>query len=278
MSLSTFVIVCAGIFGALIGSFTNVLILRHGTGRSIVSGRSQCFSCGRILQWYDLIPVLSFVLLRGRCASCTIRIAWQYPIVELVSAFLYAGTAWHLLSQRVPLFEGAILFVFAAIVWTFALAIGVYDMRHTIIPDLWVYTMIIAALAYGTFLPSVLGEMTMGVAFVYSVLASVILATPFALLWLFSRGTWMGLGDAKLTLAIGSFLGLVDGASALIIAIWIGALVGLILMAVHKHSGLFDKSKRFTIKSEIPFGPFLILGMVIVYFFELRAWEWFLSI
>jgi prepilin signal peptidase PulO-like enzyme (type II secretory pathway) len=275
----TFFVICAGILGLIVGSFMNVVVLRHGTGRSITFDRSQCFSCGKILQWHELIPLFSYVFLRGKCSSCKTRISAQYPIVETGVGVAYAVSAWKIIDTGIYTFhESLILFGVLGVVWALAVAIAVYDFRHTIIPNSWVYLFMIVTGVYG-----VTTAMWEGGVSIFSVMAEValaglVLATPFALLWLFSRGTWMGLGDAKLTLAIGFFLGMSRGASALLLAVWTGAIVGVFLIIMHKYASLFLDGKRFTMKSEIPFGPFLIVGMVLIYVFDFEVWHWFLSL
>jgi prepilin signal peptidase PulO-like enzyme (type II secretory pathway) len=269
------------LFGTIIGSFLNVLILRHGTGRSVVSDRSACFSCGKTLRWYELVPVISYIALRGRCSSCQARISPQYPIVEIIVGLLYAGSFWKL-SDAVgngiyTYAEGVVLGVILAVFWMLVVMVSVYDIRHTIIPDEWVYPMIGSGVVYGVCTLMWGSGFTFSAALFETLLAGGVLAAPFAFLWLISRGTWMGLGDAKLILALGSFLGLLSGASALVLAVWIGAIIGVVLILLHK-GRLSKKEKGITMKSEIPFGPFLILGTLLVYFLEIRVWEWFFII
>jgi len=143
--------------------------------------------------------------------------------------------------------------------------ITIYDLKHKIIPDGLVYSF--AALSF----VSIFGiwQATFFIPSVWHFLAGPLLALPFALLWLVSRGTWMGFGDAKLALGMGWFLGLSGGGAAIILAFWIGAAVGLLLIALGRILKLFLFGKTFTIKSEIPFGPFLILGTLIAFLFDI---------
>jgi leader peptidase (prepilin peptidase)/N-methyltransferase len=114
------------ILGACIGSFLNVVIYRYNTGLTI-NGRSKCFSCGRTLVWYDLIPIFSFLAFKGRCRTCKSKISWQYPAVELTAALLFLGL-YNL--------EGISTFlIFDCVIWSILLVITVYDLRHKIIPD-----------------------------------------------------------------------------------------------------------------------------------------------
>lgn len=240
----------AFVLGTIIGSFLNVAALRYNSGRSI-GGRSSCFSCRHVLSWYELIPVFSFLSTMGKCRSCKSKISWQYPLVELgtgilfASLFLYSGIA-----------PGAIGFdIFWAVEFSILMVITVYDYRHKIIPDGLVYTF--SALAF-------LGIFLFGTQSLSAFIAGPALFTPFFLLWYFSGGKWIGLGDGKLALGIGWALGLVDGLSAIILGFWIGALASLLMMAFALAFG----RKRLTIKSEIPFGPFLVIGFLLIFFFR----------
>ncbi|HWO07318.1 MAG TPA: prepilin peptidase [Candidatus Paceibacterota bacterium] len=249
-------------FGLIIGSFLNVLIARHGV-RSIL-GRSACPRCGTTLQWFELVPVISWLILRGRCRTCSERISIQYPIVELLTAagFLAIGLA------PVPLIERLL----GAAIVSILVAIAVYDLYHTIIPDVW-------AFLFG-FLALILAGITRGdMEPWYQVLVSgPAVAFPLFFLWLISRGTWMGLGDAKLALGIGFLLGLIPGYLALAIAFVLGAFVGVfILLPLPRVAETLQRAgitharavRGFTMKSEVPFGPFLICALVLVWLSEL---------
>ncbi len=238
-------------FGTIGGSFLNALAFRHNTGKSMW-GRSACTSCGKVLRASDLVPVLSYVFLRGRCAACKTSISLQYPLVEVLAGIL---AVLSYAQAQTPV--GFVLsFGFCMLL----LFIAIYDLRHTIIPDQFVYAAAIVGLL------SHLGLETGSVALPGTTFfLGALLSVPLALIWLVSRGRAMGLGDAKLMLAIGLFLGFSSGLAALVLSFWIGAVVGLVL--------LFLSSKRMgtrvTMKSEIPFGPFLALGCTIAYFCHL---------
>ncbi len=240
-------IVFAFILGTIIGSFLNVVILRWNTGASIAVDRSRCFSCGATLHWYELIPVLSFLAQGGRCRSCGSKISWQYPLVEMVTGVLFALIVW----LFPPLSLAAILtdLLFFAI-WSTLVVIVVYDMRHKIIPDIFAYLLAF----FGIVL--ILIHASNGVFNWWNLAAGPLLALPLFLLWLVSGGRWMGLGDSKLMLGIGWLLGLNAGGAALILAFWIGAAVGIVLIVF----------RRVAFKSEIPFAPFLVAGTAVAFF------------
>lgn len=241
----------AFIFGAVIGSFLNVVSLRWNTGMG-VKGRSKCFSCGKGLVWHELIPIFSFAAQKGRCKKCKSKISWQYPVVEFLS-----GAVFTLIFVKFPPVDvaAAITTLLYLLITALLIVITVYDIRHKIIPDGLSYTF--AAIAFvGLFFG---GATVFHLPLLINVLAGPLCALPFALLWAISKGQWMGLGDAKLMLGIGWTLGFVAGVSSIVLAFWIGAVVSVVWMLV-----MFRKIKG---GYEIPFAPYLILGMYIVLLF-----------
>lgn len=259
------------IFGSIIGSFLNVVLFRYNTGRTI-GGRSKCFSCKRTLAPIDLVPILSYLVYGGRCRTCKSHISFQYPAVELLTAVLFAGV--YALYAPSLLIQPAV-FIFkvlvSLIVMSLLVLITVYDFRHKIIPDLFSYTF--AIVTFVAMFVQVGGAISLSSIYLAMpelshLFAGIILAFPFYFFWLVSRGRWMGLGDAKLALGIGWFLGLSQGGTAIIYGFWIGAVVSVVILIVQKIiSRMTHQSASLTMKSEIPFAPFLIAGLLIVYFF-----------
>ena len=231
--------------GAILGSFLNALLFRFNTGKSVLHGRSACMRCGHTLAGLDLVPLLSFMFLRGRCRYCRTKVSWQYPMVEAAAG---------LLAVLVYLQTGPTLwFAYWTAVWMVLLFVVVYDLRHHIIP--WSASLTLMALALlGVVLAhfgqpgGALGEWWAGPA----------LAAPLLLLSLVSRGQWMGWGDGFLELSLGWLLGISLGLTAFLFAFWAGAIVGVALLLVAKN--------RYTMRSEVPFAPFLILGCCLAYF------------
>jgi len=221
-------------------------------------------SCSHTLSWYELIPLFSFLIQKGRCANCSCRISAQYPAVELLTGLLFIALLWKLIPVQLSL-EIVLYALYLVVVMSILIVITIYDLKHKIIPDGLVYAFV--ALAFFNLFG--IWTLDFGLSNIWHVLAGPLLALPFALLWLVSKGTWMGFGDAKLALGMGWFLGLSGGGAAVILAFWIGAVVGLALIALGRIPKLFLFGKTFTIKSEIPFGPFLILGTIIVFLFEI---------
>jgi|SRR3989344_534753 len=220
------------VFGAVVGSFLNVVGLRFNSGLTY-GGRSACATCARELRWWELIPILSFLTLRARCSGCRTKISWQYPLVELWTGLIFATVPW----VFIPSFA---LFV----------VITIYDLRHKIIPDALVFLSIVLALLLRIILGGSLLDW----------LAGVIIFTFFASVWFLSHGRAMGFGDAKLSLAIGLLLGGAAGLSAVVVAFWLGAFFGLAMFFSGRISPLLRGAKNITMKTEIPFAPFLVLG------------------
>ncbi|MDO8552392.1 MAG: prepilin peptidase [bacterium] len=244
-----------GVLGLIVGSFINVLVLRRGA--RLLSGRSVCMSCGKKIRWFDLIPVISWLALRGRCRACGSRISIQYPAVELSMGAAFALVGGAPLAPHSTVFG---LFISAILI-----AITVYDLRHTIIPDAWVWSFNALALISIFLIEGSLTAFSSQTAF--SVLAGPLTALPLFTLWLVSKGRWMGLGDAKLALGIGWLLGPMDGIYALLFAFVIGAIVSVFILLplpsiaqYLKKRGIANSgaTKSYTMKSEVPFGPFLI--------------------
>ena len=256
-----------GLFGLIIGSFLNVVILRHGARG--IGGRSGCLSCGAPLSFYDLIPVVSWLYLRGRCRQCGSGISAQYPLVEILTMCLFAVIGISPLSLLST--------IFALVVVSFLVLITVYDLRHTIIPDEWSYTL--ACITLLSSLTFVLQHD--GVSGIIPLLvAGPVTALPLFLLWLISKGQWMGLGDAKLALSMGWLLGLQGGLLAIFASFVVGAVISVFILLPLPYiirfigiTHLGAKRVGFTMKSEIPFGPFLVLGCFGVWFLMIFGYD-----
>ena len=205
------------IFGTIVGSFLNVLVLRYNTGVSIARGRSFCFSCGKKLGPLELIPVLSFVLQGGKCKGCHSKISWQYPIVETLTGLLFVGVFIKYLGLTGIYFDTWYVII-SLIIMAVLVSITVYDLRHKIIPDGLVVTFgVLALIKIGVdFFSMIATPYEIKSHLIYYLIAGPILALPLFLIWFFSKGKWMGLGDPKLVLGIGWFLGPVMGLSAII--------------------------------------------------------------
>lgn len=214
-----------------------------------MGGRSKCMTCGHTLRAIDLVPVLSFLFLRGKCRYCHAKISPQYPLVEIAAAGISLLTY---LAHPAPAAYAFWLLVFLILIF-----IVVYDMRHTVIP--WSASGALLVLALLSLFVSFDPPFSVFYPPLLSLIAGPILALPLFLFSAVSAGRWMGWGDSGLELSLGWLLGLTAGLTALVLAFWIGALVGIALIIL---------KKGLTIKSEVPFAPFLVLGALIVHFFH----------
>lgn len=249
------------IFGVCIGSFLNCVIYRLETNKKI-NGRSFCPNCKHKLCWKDLFPVFSFIFLGGKCKYCKGKISWQYPVVEIATGILFLC-----IYNFTPLNYINLVFLFYII--SALIIIFIYDLKHYIIPDKILFPAIIITAVYDIFVQCWLNYGFFNVAsFENYFLATIIASGFFFLIFFFSKGKAMGFGDVKLAILMGLLLGLTNVLVALFLAFFVGALTGSGLMAL----------KRKKIKSEIPFGPFLILGTLIALFYGEIIIKWYLNI
>ena len=244
------------IFGLVIGSFLNVVICRLANGGSIVLDRSRCPECAHTLSWYELVPVASFAVQRARCRACGEKISWQYPIVELITALLFTFI-YNFLPAYYYGWEMAYLFF----VWASLLVIFIFDLKHYIIPNKVLYPLTLVVAAHAFFGNGV-------IATPYAAISAVGAAGFFLALYLISWGKWIGFGDVKFGVFMGLFLGFPLIPVAFFFSYLIGAVIGSVMLIRHFK----------TFQSEIPFGPFLVLGTFIAYFYGSNIIQWYLNI
>lgn len=254
------------IFGLFIGSFLNVVIDRLPRGESVIVGRSHCDMCHHTLAWYDLVPILSFVSLRGKCRYCKKFIGYNYPIIELSTGTLFIITFLALLPHQAYVYH-------MFLNWEFILTLGFYlfvtsalliifftDLWYGIIPDAIEIPLLCITLLHLFFSPqSILVSISSGI-------ASFLL---FFFLFLITRGKGMGLGDVKFAFVMGLLLGWPSIVVGLYIAFLTGAAVALILVLVRK--------KRFH-GGTIAFGPFLVVATFVSEFFGASLWHILLNL
>ncbi|HLD25958.1 MAG TPA: prepilin peptidase [Candidatus Andersenbacteria bacterium] len=226
------------VFGTIIGSFLNVVILRTGGGA--LRGRSHCPHCQKTLRATELIPLLSFMLQRGRCRQCGQKISVQYPIIELAT-----GLAAMLLFTPLPLTASAWLTAGSSlIIFALLLILFVIDLKTMLLPDLFVVLLavaVVAQLVVSTTHYSASWRTT------HSLMGALVGAGFLGLLWLITRGQGIGLGDVKLMLPLGALFGTGGTAALLGTAFIVGGLMASCLLL----------ARRVTAKTAVPFGPFL---------------------
>ena len=236
--------------GAVIGSFLNVCIHRLPAEKSVVSPSSHCPKCRTPIRFYDNIPILSFLLLRGRCRVCGTPISVQYILIEIMNGAGYALIAW-----KLGLYTET---VFYALLFSALLTASIIDLYHQIIPDvITIPGIIIGLAASGFILPPGIKSAFFG---------ALLGGGLFFIIAVVSRGG-MGGGDIKLIAMIGSFLGLTDVLITIVLSSFIGSVVGILMMV------MFGKGRKY----KIPFGPFLAIGGIMSLFFKTEILEWYLG-
>ncbi len=271
--------VIAGVFGAIIGSFLNVVIHRVPDNQSIVFPNSSCPACGASIAFYDNIPLLSYMVLRGKCRGCSTPISFRYPAVELLTAALFVAVAWHDgLSAALP---------FDLVFCSALLALIFIDAEHMLLPDVITYPgMAFAVLARiaiplltGTphfdDVPSLSGGALAGMPVWVVSLAGAAIGALIGggSLWLMGW-TWervrhieaMGLGDVKMMFMVGAYLGWRLTILTIFIGVFTGSVVGVFLMAWKREKNM---------QMMLPFGIFLGLGAIAALLFGRPLVDWY---
>jgi len=277
------------LFGLCIGSFLNVVIFRLLSGENL-RGRSHCQKCLKTLRWYELIPLASFVWQKGKCLGCREKISWQYPLIEAATAIMFVLIFQHFYGNWVEM----VLWILAASVFIVLFAT---DLKEFILPDIIVIPSIIILFLIRVFQSFYFGSFDF---FVNFILVSSLVALPFFLFYFLSKGKWMGMGDSKLIFLSGLLLGWPKILIAVICAVFLGSLWGVLLMFLTRFTPtLFNyicgkteelagnadlsfghqrKNKvwGFTLKSAMPFGPFIILGIFLSLYFGDIIYKWYI--
>lgn len=249
------------LLGLTVGSFLNVVIYRLRFGDSPMKGRSYCDNCKKPIAWLDNIPLLSFLLLKGRCRQCKKKIPADYPLIELLVGLQFVWTYWLLKVNfaffgQVEGFYSLALLIYWLVLFSGALTIAVYDLKYMLIPDEVLWPLI------------GLSFLRLFFSHQWQVLPAAFLSSGFLfLLWLITRGKGMGLGDVKLAFLLGLVLGWPQIVVAYFTAFLTGAAAGVILV-------LWGR-KNF--KQKIAFGPFLLLGMMVAKLWGWPIWQWYMG-
>lgn len=244
----------AFILGAVIGSFLNVLIYRLPENMSIVKPGSHCFSCGEPIKWYDNIPIFSYLILRGKCRHCKASFSAQYCLIELFTGILYALIY---IKYGYNLMTLVMFTVVSCLIVVFFI-----DLKHFIIPDSMIITILIASIASFFLKSDVLAVSTLdkflSIALVVLIFLAIFIGEKIC------KKELMGRGDIKLFFVIGLLLGI----KILFLGIFFAACIALIAELI------FRKSKR----QVIPFGPYLSLSFTLMIFFGSDIINWYMQL
>lgn len=254
------------ITGLIVGSFLNVVVYRVNLAENLITGRSYCPHCKSKIRWYDNIPVLSFLILRAQCRDCQGKISWQYPMVEIFTGVVFAAVGWKFFSAADVATWTATSFYLGAV--SFLIAIFVYDWLFLEIPGLVLWPAIGWTIAFNLIFDwsrLSLGSNLLNIATYSGTLAAFAAFMFFFLMVAVSKEKWMGMGDAYLVILLGLIVGWPNILLALMLAFSIGAIVGLVLIAL----------KKKKMDSQIPFGPFLVAGTLIAIFFSESIISWY---
>ena len=267
-----------GLLGLAFGSFLNVCLSRWPAGESVVQPRSHCRQCGRTLTWWENVPLLSWLALRGRCRTCRAWIGWRYPLVELVVGTLWGLVAWRFLDwaflpgvPELAFFRGLVMLVGHLVFYWLLVTLAVLDAEHLWLPNWLTWPAIAIGFTYSSVpLPfdDVVALASWGTsiqirAAIASILAMSIAAGLILLIrwvyWLIRRREGIGLGDAKLMAMLAAWLGLPCALLAFGLGVVLGALVAVVLLAIPSDR---DNTETWALK-KMPLGTFLCVGGIV---------------
>jgi len=244
------------LFGASIGSFVQVVVTRLHVA-PIMKTRSKCLSCGEALRAFDLIPIFSYLFLKGKCRYCKTVYGISALIVEALYGAVFVALYYFFLQGQSSIFMVALLLTYYTLLFATFGVVALYDRMHSYIPV--AYLMMYCVLTFLMLMVRYVAEPTSMV-----LLAPVIVALPFLLIWIVSKGKALGFGDVLLFLGVGAFFGVAQGIAVLLLSVWMGAIIGggmYIVNAVNH-----DQKKPSNI---VPFVPFIVIAFLIVLFTDI---------
>lgn len=243
------------LLGVIIGSFLNVCIYRIPKGESIIFPSSHCTSCGTPLKWYDLIPIISFIIQKGKCRYCGEKISLQYPIVEFLNGILYLILYYN--------FDFNLDFIFYGIIFSILIVIFFIDLYYQIIPNGLNILILISSITY-KLLQFILYDMPLNL--INSLLGLIVSSGLFLLIIIISKGG-IGGGDLKLIGGLGFILGAEKIVLTIFLSFVLGAIISILLL-LFKIKGM---------KDPIPFGPFICIASIITIFWGDNLLLWYSS-
>ena len=249
------------IFGLIFGSAINAIVWRLHVGRSWAKGRSECPDCGHVLHSKDLIPVVSWALLGGKCRYCRKPIK-DHPIVELLTAGVF-GLSAYVLAPVTPL--DSLRLVLWLVLAVMLIVLAVYDAKWMLLPDKIMYPLIVVGLLFTGIMAFASGNMH---GLFSAVVAAGVAGGGFFAIVFLTKGRAMGGGDIKLAAAMGLILGAEGTAVAMLVAFNVAAVVGLVMII----------SRLKARSDQIPFGPYLVGGTIIAFLYGRDIVAWYLKI
>lgn len=242
--------------GSAFGSFTLVVVNRLHVA-PIVNARSKCLSCSKKLEWFELIPVISYLFQKGRCNNCNAKIGHDHVLIEIVYGFLFVllyqlflkDKGWNLTTTWWTVYYSTMFVVSGVLV--------LYDLRHRLVPEYFLYAFV------------ALSSVMMFIRY-FSSMESVEFITPFVLsipsllIYIITKKRGIGLGDVILFAGVGMLLGTESALASLVISVWSAAIVGLTLQMINK--------KEYHMKYALPFVPFMIISTWVVLFTDINVW------
>ncbi|MBI2414466.1 prepilin peptidase [candidate division WWE3 bacterium] len=270
------------VLGLFVGSFLNVVADRTSKGVSAIKGRSKCDDCDTVLNVKDLVPLFSYIFLRGKCRYCNTKLSWYYPLAELLTGFTFFGLAMYMgVFGQAPV-DIWFSYVYLATIASLMIVLLLSDLKYRLLPNSVMYPAIaftlfmtllafaaVAYTSYNSMKADPFGQYLLQVGYWrdqmiflagrvgLTVLSALFITLFFWFLILVTKGRGMGGGDLKLALFIGLFNGYPNNIVAIVLGFVFGALYSLVLLVLRKKS----------MKDTIPFGPFLILGSVVSFLF-----------
>ncbi len=238
------------ILGASIGSFTQVIATRLHVA-SIIKGRSKCLSCGEALRASDLIPIISYFLLRGRCRYCKTPYGISSVVIEVIFGAVFLALYHFILKESPTLLVSSWWLVYYTLLFIVLGVMALYDRLHSFIPVSFLASFLaLTCTMFGIHLTTSFSVETL--------VAPLVVALPFLLVWAITRGKGVGFGDVILFFGVGAFFGIYEGLAVFILSVWMGAIVGL----YYKYIVAKNTSKT----TAIPFVPFIVFSFLIVLF------------
>ncbi len=254
------------ILGLLFGSFALAMADRMKAGKDWVKGRSDCDHCGHVLQPRDLVPLLSWLLARGRCRHCKKKLTIAYPVVEFITGAVFLLSWLHRAEVEASSVSSVLLAVWLLGV-VLMMGLAVYDLRWYLLPNNLVYPLIVVAGIYRVVSIANSPEAVLR-NLLLSATAVLAVAGTFWLLYTFSKGKWIGYGDVRFGVVMGLFLGSpVEAWLAVFVASTVGVIISLPKLIKDKN----------TLKMKLPFGPLLIAGLIFTYLFGSQIVDWYAS-